>query len=331
MNLPKLTGFSLEGKRVIVRADLDTEPDPTEKRLQILVPTIDHLLQRATRIILAGHKGRPEGKFVDAFSLEPLALVLPNLFREKVSFAKDLESIQSLDNKIVLLENLRFYKEEEANDESFTKRLANFSDFYINEAFGVSHRKHASIIGLPRFLPHAAGLHFFEEVETLSKVFENPKRPVIVIISGVKKDKLEYVGKFEGFADKILVGGRLPEFLEGEVSDPKVMVAKLIADKEDITIHSIEGFEEEIANAGTIVVVGPVGKFEDKGHRQGTERVFGAVARSTALKIAGGGDTEKALSLLGLSDRFDWVSVGGGATLEFLANYTLPGIQALLE
>jgi phosphoglycerate kinase len=102
-------------------------------------------------------------------------------------------------------------------------------------------------------------------------------------------------------------------------------------DKEDITIHTIERFKEEIGKAGTVVVSGPMGKFEDEGHKQGTEGVFRAVAESNAFKVAGGGDTEKAISLLSLADNFDWISVGGGAMLEFLSKKTLPGIEALLK
>jgi phosphoglycerate kinase len=114
---------------------------------------------------------------------------------------------------------------------------------------------------------------------------------------------------------------------EGE----KVVVAKLMPDKEDITINSIEKFEEEIAKAKTILVAGPIGKYEEEGHRQGTQRVFTAVANSNAYKVAGGGDTEEALTTCSVRDKFDWVSVGGGAMLEYLAKGTLPGIEALVD
>jgi phosphoglycerate kinase len=111
----------------------------------------------------------------------------------------------------------------------------------------------------------------------------------------------------------------------------KVIVGNLIMDKEDITLNTIEVFNKEIEKAGTIVVSGPLGRYEDEGHRQGTERVFKAVVASNAFKIAGGGDTEAAISLLDLQNKFDWLSVGGGAMLEFLAKKTLPGIEALLK
>ncbi len=136
------------------------------------------------------------------------------------------------------------------------------------------------------------------------------------------------------FADKILIGGRLPDYIHDTSplrKDDKVFVTNLLPDKEDITIHSIEKFLPIIEKAGTIVVSGPLGKFEEEGHRQGTKAIFDAVADSKAFKIAGGGDTESAISLLGLKDKFNWISVGGGAMLEFLAKSTLPGIEALLQ
>ena len=207
-------------------------------------------------------------------------------------------------------------------------------DFYVNEAFATSHRSHASIVGIPKFLPHAAGIHFGKEIDNLEKAFVEPVRPVVVIVSGLKEDKLPYVEAFKSFADRILVGGRLPEYAEQKGikgTDPKVMYADLLPDKQDITIHSIERFEAEIAKAKTLVVAGPMGMFEDAGHRIGTQRVFGAVARSSAFKVAGGGDTHKAISLLKLEAGFNWLSVGGGASLEFLAKRTLPGIAALVN
>ena len=233
--------------------------------------------------------------------------------------------------KMHLMENLRFYQGEEANSQEYTQELAKKGEVYINEAFAASHREHASIVGLPRLLPHAAGLHFQKEVENLTRVLEKAEKPIIVLMGGLKKDKLLYIDDFKKFADKILIAGRLPEYMPEVVDDPQLVVARLLADKEDITIHSIENFNQEIARAKTIVLAGPMGKFEEEGHRAGTERIFQAAANSTAFKVAGGGDTERALTLLGLKQKFDWVSVGGGAMLEFLAKGSLPGIEALVS
>ncbi len=237
---------------------------------------------------------------------------------------------------------------EKTNDWGFAKSLAEGWSVFVNERFSVSHRNHASIVNLPKVIKQnggevCIGPRFAAEIENLSKVIDNPnpstssgrRTPVIMVISGVKEDKLSYVESFAKFADKMLIGGRLPEFIHNTkyiIHNTKVVVADLIADKEDITIHSIEKFEKEIAEAGTIVVSGPLGKFEDPGHRQGTDRVFRAVVNNkNAFKVAGGGDTEQAIKILGMEDEWDWVSVGGGAMLEFLAKGTLPGIEALLD
>jgi phosphoglycerate kinase len=339
LKLPSLNEFELAGKRVIVSADLDVDVEAADdvRRLQVLVPTINYLLEQDVKcIILIGHKGRPEGVASESLSLKEVANKLSEILKTEVLFVNEVvgDSVREVtgkaeDGKLMMLENLRFNRREEDNDEEFAKELSGFGEVFVNEAFGSSHREHASIVGIPKYLPHAAGLHFVREVENLSQLFDNPKRPLVAVISGVKEDKLSYVEKFKDFADKILVGGKLPRFLDEDYSDPKVIVARLLPDTEDITLHSIERFEEEIAKAGTVALFGPLGKFEDEGHRQGTQRVFNAIANSSAVKIAGGGDTEKALNLLGLADKFDWVSVGGGASLDFLANKTLPGIVVL--
>lgn len=316
MNLPKLTDKDLKGKKVIVRADLDFDPtDTTNLRLTTLALTLNYIKEKEGQIVLIGHRGRPDGKVNELFSLK----AFENIFSKW---------------QLRLEENLRFNKGEEENSLDFAQKLASLGDFYVNEAFAASHRAHASIVSLPKLLPHAAGLRFNLEVENLSKVFSDPKRPVVTIISGVKDDKLSYIENFLKFSDKILIGGRLPDYIHDNSplrKNPKVIVSGLIADKEDISLHSVEEFETEIKKAATIVVSGPLGKFEEEGHRLGTKRVLEAVANSNAFKVAGGGDTESAIKLLGLSEKFNWLSVGGGAMLEFLAKGTLPGIEALLE
>jgi len=319
MNLPKPSDIDVAGKKVLLRLDLDTKPDTNDLRVKAAKETLDYLYSQKAKIIIIGHMGRPDGKPDESMSLKPFEPIFSYWEAE-------------------VKENLRFNSGEETNDESFAKDIASWGDIYINEAFAVSHRSHASIVGVPKILPHAAGFHFISETENLSKVF-NPQRPLVFLISGVKEDKLSYVKAFEKIADKVLVGGRLPDYMGDEKlisvrsrkDEENVIVGNLIMDKEDITIHTIERFSEEVAKAGTIVVSGPLGRFEDAGHRQGTESVFKAISESGAFKIAGGGDTESALSLLGLTDRFDWVSVGGGSMLEFLVKRTLPGIEVLLS
>ncbi len=337
INLPKLSDIDVSGKRVIVRMDFDLPaqagtPEGDFTRIESSKPTLEYLLQKNSKLILIGHKGRPEGVRVDDLSLRPIAQKLGEIVGKGVTFSENFENAEG---QVVVYENLRFDPREsfdpaqDAGAEEFVRQLASLGEVYVNEAFAVSHRAHASIVGIPKFLPHAAGFRFVQEIEHLEKVIENPVRPLVFLISGIKKDKLEMIEAIKNFADKVLVAGRLPEYLE-DVKDEKLLIAHLNPDKEDITIRSIEDFEKEVLNAKTIVLAGVIGKYEDEGHMLGTERVFKAVAESSAYKVAGGGDTEAALTTLNLTEKFDWISVGGGAMLEFLAKRTLPGIEVLL-
>mgnify|MGYP001567470248 CR=1 FL=1 len=320
MNLLKIADLDVSNKRVLLRLDLDTEPDPNDLRIKASEETLNYLKGKNSQIIIIGHRGRPNGKEDENLSLKPFQKI----------FDKWGARVE---------ENLRFDPGEEKNDRKLAEKLALLGEVYINEAFGNSHREHASIVGLPKLLPHVAGLRFEKEIENLSKVFNNSQKPVLFIVGGSKKDKLDYVEDLKKIADKILIGGRLPEYLGDEAlisiklrtDNEKLIIGNLTQDKEDITLNTIERFEEEIKKAGTIVLAGPMGKYEDKGHCQGTERIFKAVANSNALRIVGGGDSIAAVDSLNLSISFDWVSVGGGAMLEFLAKKTLPGIEALLH
>jgi len=344
MDLPDISSLDLKEKRVLLRADLDVDPSADDSlRLDVLKPTVDQIFEKgATCVILLGHMGRPKGEDKSM----SLSLVRPEVerilgkevfFIDSWDFSFITERIKESSNqKLFLLENLRFHPGEEANDDTFSKYLSLLGDAYINEAFADSHRKHASIVGIPKFLTHAYGSRFLAEIEHLSKIFINPERPVVSVISGLKEDKLNYIERFSGFSDKILIGGRLPLYVEEKFSGikdigggEKVIVADLTADKEDITIHSIEKFENEINKAKTVLLSGPLGKFEDQGHRLGTQRIFASIINSKTFKVAGGGDTEKAISLLGMVQGFNWISVGGGAMLEYLADKTLAGIEAL--
>lgn len=337
VKLSGLTQRDVVAKKVILRMDLDVDEDYS--RLEMAEETLDFLVKNRAKTIIIGHKGRPDGKVVGELSLAHLAEVLGGVVGEKVKFVHDIvgreveEEVEGLsESNLLMLENLRFDSREEKNDENFAKSLAALGELYVNEAFAVSHREHVSIVGIPKFLPHRAGFRFIKEVENLSKVVETPKRPVVLVIGGVKKDKMEYIESLTKVVDKILVGGRLPEYYEDTNPDPtKILMGQLLPDKEDLTINTVEKFKDEINRAGTIIVAGVPGKYEDEGHRQATKEIFEAVATSSAFKVAGGGDAEAAITLLGLNDKFDWLSVGGGAMLEFLAKGNLPGIGVLLH
>lgn len=309
------------------------------------LPTIDNLYFDEKNVLVRGDFNVDDGNNPRVDSIRNIINFLrsKNTYEIKVIGHTETDynlaaQLQSEFSDVEFDSGLRSDSGEKENSIEFARKLAEGWDVYINEAFSASHREHASIVALPKLIKEnggqvAIGMRFQEEIENLSKIFNNPKTPVVMVISGAKEDKLSYVEAFSKFADKILIGGRLPDVIQStnyQLPTTDVLVADLIADKEDITIHSIEKFEEEIKNAGTIVVSGPLGKFEDEGHRQGTERIFKAVVgNKEAFKVAGGGDTEEAISVLAISDKFNWISVGGGAMLEFLANSTLPGIDAL--
>lgn len=344
MNLAYLSNSDLVGKRVLLRADLDVDLEKNKGeviRLKALVPTLKFLSDNKCKTIIIGHKDRPEGRG-EKHSLKNICSDLSKISGFNIKFVNDIfgEEVKKLissleEGEFLMLENLRFDPREEKNDESFAKKLSEYGEVYVNEAFATSHRSHASIVGIPKFIKGFLGLRFEEEVKNLSKVLENPERPVIAVISGVKEDKVEYAKALVNIVDKVLVGGRLPEYLENEKSvrefkdNDKMVIANLIFDKEDITLHSIERFKEEIKKAKTIVLAGVLGKYEDEGHRQATKEIFEEVANSNAFKIVGGGDSLVAIEMFNLTQKFNWVSVGGGAMLEFLTKGTLPGLEAM--
>jgi len=355
IKLPKLQSFDFKKKTVLVRIDSDIPliegKVGDDTRIKACLPTIEYLLENEAKVILMGHLGRPNGKVVEELSLKPVVEKLKELLGAKVQRYKGAKvqlkvqdfPVYILDKNLWLLENLRFYSGEESNSLDFAKNLSLLGDFYVNEAFAASHRGHASIVGVPKLLPHCAGFNFIKEVENLSKVLENPKRPVVFIIGGAKPEtKLTLVGDLVSKSDFILIGGLLPLSYQSSASSsqgipseyshqPKnVVIANLTEDKLDIDGNSIEKFKEIILNAKTIVWNGPMGKFEvgEMGEK-GTRGIAEAIAESKAFKVVGGGDTIVALNKFKLLSKIDFTSLGGGAMLEFLAKSTLPGIQAI--
>jgi phosphoglycerate kinase len=278
---------------------------------------------------------------------------------------------------IVLLENLRFYEEEEKNDQEFAKKLAKLGEIYVNDAFSVCHRAHASVVGIPQYLPSAAGLLLEKEIKILSRVLKNPWRPLVAIIGGVKIEiKIGVIEQFIKKADHLLLGGEIantvligkgislgrPLLENGEIREkieriditcPKLHlpIDGLISLQEpkegylrigavgnvrreekvyDIGPETIEIFSEIIKTAKMILWSGPLGLFEEKKFSVGTKEIAENIVRNhRAFKIAGGGDTAAALNRFKLADKFDHVSTGGGAMLEFLSGEKLPGIEAL--
>lgn len=334
MNLPTLDDVKIKGKRVIVRVDLDVPIKKTkvvdDTRLQAWYPTIKEIIKKDPKqVILIGHVGRPrKGEKISTKIFTSHIKV--NFHKNALNQKGPLEQKEDK-GKIHLLENLRFYGGEESNDHQFTKRLASFGDVYINDSFAASHREHASIVGLPKLLPHAAGLHLQEEVDTLTKILENPKNPLIFLVGGGKMDKALFIHKLLEHGD-ILLGGVLPQkiksYCRGKDGRMCVAAAELVFGGKDISTGFARNFAAILLQAGTIVWDGPMGDV-DNGFWESTKIVAEAVAESKAYKIVGGGDTIGALKKLKLLDKMDYVSTGGGAMLEFLAYGDLPGLRAL--
>ncbi len=329
----KLEGLDVSGKRVFLRADLDVPLEVGDvdaaTRLKNVKPTVDWLLGHgAKNIVIAGHMGRPSGpdeKLSTRKILEPLKKILGR----NVDFMENVDAVET--EQVMLFENLRFWVGETENDFEFAKSLAKIADCYVNDAFGNCHRPHASMVGLPELLPHAAGLHLEREVEELSRILEKPERPFVAIVGGAKiETKVPVISNLAGVADWILVGGELPlEIVKQNLTfDQKVIVGTLTGDTKDIDDATISKFEDAIRGAKTIVWNGPVGLFEE-GFTKGTLEIAKSIVEGGAYSVVGGGDSTQFLGQQGFLSKFSFVSAGGGAMLEFLSGKKLPAIEAL--
>jgi phosphoglycerate kinase len=322
----------VSGADVIVRADLDLAKNPDGSfeslRLQRLIPTLQDLLSRGASIRLIAHRGRPEGAVDPNLSLQEIAPLLSDALSQPVEFGGDLMTNPNPTGKAVLFENLRFHPGEEGDLADFVQALLKLGTIYVNEAFAASHRSHASIVGIPRYMPHFAGLNLLKEVTTLEGILKNPARPLVVIIGGAKiETKLPIIEYMQNVADKILVGGAL---LAQSVSPgEKVITASDTVGGKDIGSETIAAFKQVLEGAKTIIWNGPMGVFEDPQFASGTKAVAESMVASGAFSVIGGGDTIAALDQMGFLPRISFVSTGGGAMLEFLSGKTLPGLSAL--
>jgi len=236
--------------------------------------------------------------------------------------------------EIVLLENLRFHKQEEENDSDFAKELASLGDIYINDAFAVCHRKHASIVGIPQYLVSGQGLLLEKEIKILTDLIKNPKRPLISIIGGKKAEtKARFINKISEIADFVLINEVLDKEIEEKgiiLNNPQKIIRPIDnIDTFDIGPKTIELFKEKIKKAKTVFWSGPLGKIEDKEYRNGSEQIAKAIIESNVFSIMGGGETIEFINQSGESSKFNHLSTGGGAMLSFLSGEELPGLQAL--
>jgi phosphoglycerate kinase len=337
-----------------------------DNRISESLPTIQFAIEKGARIVLASHLGRPDGQVKPEFSMEPVASRLAVLLGQEVTLADDCigEGIELMakglkNGQVMLLENLRFHPGEEKNDPEFAAKLARLGEIYITDAFGTAHRKHASTYGIPQ-IKDQKGMGFLieKELKFLDPLLSNPPKPFYAVLGGSKvTDKLKTIESLMRKVDGLLIGGAMahafwaaqgdtipagakqpkPEDVEaarGLMKDAKRRELKILVPADtnqgfDIGPKTVQQFIETLSKAKTIFWNGPLGWFEKSEYAVGTFEVARAVAEMNAVKVVGGGDTVSAIKQSGVAEKFDHLSTGGGAVLEYLEGNGLPGIDIL--
>lgn len=295
-NLPKIREADVTGKKVLVRGDFDVDDgnNPRADSIREIVRFLQN--ERAAKIKILGHT---ETNYDLAGQL---GLEFPGV---------EFDSTVRKDPR------------EKENDEGYAKEISDDWEVYVNESFATSHRKHTSIVAVPEVMkrdgkPVYIGLRFEKELERLGDVWDKPGNRVLVIGGTKIDDKQKFVIDNRDKFVAVLTGGLLPG-------------SDLRPDGLDISDAAIEKYTEVVSTAEVILAAGVMGKYEDPNCARGTKTVLEAIANNTkAYKVAGGGDIEMAISTYGLTEKFTWISVGGGAMLQYLAEGTLPGIEVML-
>ncbi|MFH1611872.1 MAG: phosphoglycerate kinase [bacterium] len=373
----------VKNKTVLVRVDLNVAlrdgKISDDFRIQAILPTINYLFGQNAKIILLSHLGRPSEN-EKQHSLWVVAKHLSELIKQEIVFIENLDkakdTIDEMDfGQIAFLENLRFYDGEVDNDADFAKKLADLGEVYINDAFGVCHRMHASVVGIPKYLPSAIGLLVEKEIKVLSNVMENSQHPLVAVIGGAKiSTKIKMIDNFLDRVDDLILGGALAntviaakgiaigrsvvekgmieEVKKLELTNTKLHIPvdvivsadvsgsapKRIApvgrteENEmilDIGPDTINLFEQIIKLANMIICNGPMGLFEVDEFSVGSKRIISAIAESDGFSVVGGGDSIALLNQLGLKNKINHISTGGGAMLKFLSGEKLPGLEVI--
>jgi len=394
MRLKTIRDFPLRGKRVFLRLDFNTPlsaPDANgvrhvedDTRIREALPTVKYAMEQGAKVIIGSHVGRPNGKYNEAFSILPAAMRLAELLDTEVTVADDcvgegieFKASQVPNGHVLILENLRFHKEEEANDPQFAKYLSRICDVYITDAFGTAHRKHASTYGLPAIIPdRGCGFLIEKEIKYFDSMLHTPGNPFYLILGGAKvSDKIQTIQSLMKRVQGIAVGGAMayafmkakgekipPEWKQPAPED--VEAAKEILKEADrrklpflLPVDTTEGFDigpktialykDFLSKAKMVFWNGPLGWFEKPAYATGTNEIakfLGDLKGCT--KIVGGGDTVSAINQcmivneahvegdelpaqVSVATKFDHLSTGGGAALEYLENEGLPGIEIL--
>ncbi|NCN52587.1 phosphoglycerate kinase [Candidatus Parcubacteria bacterium] len=367
--LPTLEDIpDLSGIKVLLRAPLNVPIKDgrvvNDFRLERTLKTVAYLTERGARVIMIGHIGREKVE-----TLEPVHKALAEhitlAWCDEIMTPKMHAMADALhDGEVLLLENLRSHDGETANDPHFAAELASLAAVYVNDAFSVSHREHASVVGIPKLLPSYAGMTFMQEVTELGKA-RKPEHPSLFILGGAKFETKEpLIAEFLETYDRVFVGGAIAndfykaDGLEVGVSQvskgvvpesvvhhphislpERVVVKKADGSRETKSFDAVEAeeaildgvFPESLlAGVKTVLWNGPIGYYEG-GYDEGTVATAMLLSKTGAYTVVGGGDTIAAIERLGLNDTFNFVSTAGGAMLTFLEEGTLPGIEALLK
>ncbi len=345
---------NLKNKKVIVRADFNVPildgRVVDNFRIKKGIPTIKYLVDKGAKVLVITHLGKDGNS-----SLDP---VISEFFK--------LSKIKK--DRVVFAPNVRAFLGEEKNETDLAKDLASLGDYYVNDAFSVSHRAHTSVVGIPKYLPSYMGLQLEEEIKHLSLVLNNKKHPFLFILGGAKfSTKMPLIKKYLKDADFVVISGALlNNFLKAKgyevgkslIDSEDYGVAKLLKDKKiilatdvivsrgkelvnvkveevkkddviiDIGRESIKTLESYIDKSKIILWNGPLGLYE-RGGDKASKSILKSIAKSKAISIIGGGDTAALVNSLKMEDKFTFVSTGGGATLDFLVKGTLPGIKVL--
>jgi phosphoglycerate kinase len=406
---------------VVVRVDFNVPLSPSlpatrdeaeitsDARIRAALPTIEKLMELGAKVVLMSHLGRPDGQVVEGLRLDVVAKHLSELINQPVRKLDDCvgpeveAAIAAMKpSDVILLENVRFHREEESEDDSiripFAAELAKVTSIFVNDAFGCAHREHASTASIANVL-HLAGRRTYcvagylmaKELEVLGNALTDPERPFTVILGGKKiEDKIPLIENLIGNVDNVLVGGgmcftflkalghkvgkslvdeknidkakqmydraqregttiMLPidfqtttlstkEVIDGAKKGFRVEAKHCAFDKIpddanalDIGVDTMLMYRSVIAQSKMVVWNGPLGLFEVSPFQMGTQSIASKLAEAKAFTIIGGGDSAAALELLGYADQMDFISTGGGASIEFLQGNKLPGVEVLDE
>lgn len=376
--------FDLDGKKVIIRCDFNVPMNNGKiedaTRIVASLRTIKYALRNNAKVILLSHLGKvktEEDKISN--SLYPVAEKLSSYLDKQVLFSPDTRSskltemVDNLkDGDVLLIENTRFEdvpdKKETNCDEKLSKYWASLGNIFINDAYGTCHRAHASVVGIPKYLPSGVGFLVEKEVQKLDNILKSDTHPFVAILGGKKvDDKISLTQSLLEKCDKLLVGGAMSfTFLKALgyntgssiVSDDYVEFAKEMINKYedkivlpvdfvletttkdikdfsdgdigyDIGYKSIKLFEKELDSARRVIINGPMGLFEDVKYQNGTKSIFKYLDKNKIKTLIGGGDSAAAVNKLGFDDAFYHVSTGGGATIKYIEKGSLVGIDAI--